>query len=720
MSTRREFLQKSAAAGGGLLIAIQLPGCSDRPDGVAASSAGLGLPNAPVQPNAWPRIDTDGTVVFLSDRSEMGQGVYTALPTLLAEELEVPLDSIRIEAAPPGPEYVNDVLGGQITGGSASVRDGWNKLRRAGAEARERLIAAAAAHWQVDASQLRATNGAVVRTDGESLSYGQLATAAAALPAPANVKLKSASEYSKIGQPRMRVDTPSKVDGSARFGVDMRLPNMLYGALAQSPTLGGKAKSFDAARARQMPGVRDVVSTSRGIVVLADSWWQARQARDTLTIEWDAGPNASLDNAAITRGLTQALETRASEAQVARNDGDADAALASAARKVEAIYELPLLAHATLEPQNCTVDPSGGEIHVYAPTQVQQVAQNAAAAAANVPPEKVFIHTTYLGGGFGRRLEADFIESAVEAAVAVGRPVKVLWTREDDTTHDYYRPPYRNRVTAGFDASMQLAAWKFEICGPSVTSRWAPAAIEQMIDPFVIEAATNYPYDVDNVAVTFLQHEVGFDVGYWRSVSHATNCFVAECFMDELAAAANQDPLAFRLALLARQPESRWRRVLERAAAKANWGNAPSGRFQGIALMEGYGTYMSLVAEISIDNGKVRVHKISGAADLGQMVNPSIVQAQIEGGIVFGLSAALWGDITLEGGRVQQTNFDGFRLMRMNETPEIDVEVIVSDAAPGGIGEPSTAMVAPAVCNAIYAATGRRLRSLPIARHGLA
>lgn len=721
MSTRREFLQKSAAAGGGLVIAIHLPGCTDRPDETAAGlTSAPQLPSDPVQANAWLRVDPDGTVVMLVDRSEMGQGVYTALPTLIAEELEVGLDSIRIEAAPPGDVYVNELLGGQITGGSTSVRDGWEKLRRAGAEARERLIAAAAEHWGVPSSELTARNGRVVRSDGESLSYGQLAAAAGALAAPASVTLKPASAFTKIGQPRMRIDTPSKVNGTASYGIDQVLPNMLYGALAQSPVLGGSVLSFDGSRAREMPGVRDVVQTSRGVAVLADSWWQAVKARDVLEIDWDPGPNANLDNNAIFAGLADAIDTRSADAQVPRQDGDADAALQASGRKLEAIYELPLLAHATLEPQNCTVDPTGGAIHVYAPTQVQQSAQAAAAAAAGVDPSQVFIHTTYLGGGFGRRLEVDFIESAVEAAVAAGRPVKMVWTREDDTTHDYYRPPYRDRVSGAFDADGNLSAWKLELVGPSVTSRWAPVVLETMIDPFVVEAAANYPYDVPNVLVTYLQHEIGFDVGYWRSVSHATNCFVAECFMDELAAEAGQDPYEFRRSLLERQAETRWRRVLERGAARARWGNAPDGRFQGIALMEGYGTYLSLVAEISIDDGRVRVHKISGAVDLGQMVNPSIVESQIQSGIVFGLSAALWGEVALDGGQVQQQNFDTFRVVRMDESPVIDVEIIESDEAPGGIGEPSTALVAPAICNAIYAATGQRLRSLPISRHGLA
>jgi isoquinoline 1-oxidoreductase beta subunit len=379
-----------------------------------------------------------------------------------------------------------------------------------------------------------------------------------------------------------------------------------------------------------------------------------------------------------------------------------------------------LLAHATLEPQNCTVVPEGDTIHVYAPTQVQLAAQAVAATAAGIAPERVVVHTTLLGGGFGRRLEVDFIPAAVEAARAVNAPVKLLWTREDDTTHDYYRPPYRLRCSAALSDRSNIAAWKFEICGPSVTSRWAPAAIANTIDPFVLEAATNYPYDAGNVLVTYLQHEIGIDVGYLRSVSHATNCFAAECFMDELANAAGEDPVAFRLARLAVQPEARWRQVLERGAERAAWGRASAGRFQGVALMEGYGSYLALFAEISLENDKARVHKISGAVDVGPMVNPSIVDAQVRSGIIFGLTAALWGDVTIEGGVVQQKSFDSYRLLRINETPQIDVDVYSGGSSPGGIGEPSVALVAPALYNAIHAATGRRLRSLPLARHGLA
>jgi isoquinoline 1-oxidoreductase beta subunit len=384
------------------------------------------------------------------------------------------------------------------------------------------------------------------------------------------------------------------------------------------------------------------------------------------------------------------------------------------------VYEEPLLAHATLEPQNCTVEQRGDEIHLHVPTQVQQLVQAVAAAAAGVPPEKVFVHTTFLGGGFGRRLEGDFVPAAVEAMKAVGRPVKLVWTREDDTTHDLYRTAAVQRCSAGLDASGKLVAWKFEICAPSPLGRWGPAVYEQLvIDPFSIEAAANYPYAVPNVRVTYLRHELGLDVGFLRSVSHATNCYAVECFMDELAANAKQDPVAFRRALLTAPEAARYRAVLDRAAERANWGRAAAGRGQGVAVMEGYGTYLAMIAEVAAEGDRVRVTKITCVVDCGQMVNPSIVEAQIQGSIVLGLSSALWGEITIEGGRVQQQNFDTYRLVRMNEMPELDIQIVESTEPPGGIGEPATALVAPAVTNAVFAATGKRVSSLPLAKHGL-
>jgi isoquinoline 1-oxidoreductase beta subunit len=400
-----------------------------------------------------------------------------------------------------------------------------------------------------------------------------------------------------------------------------------------------------------------------------------------------------------------------------RKEGDADAGMRASTRRVEATYELPMLAHATLEPQNCTVEFRDDGCHVYVPTQVQQLAQNTAAQAAGLPPEKVFVHTTFLGGGFGRRLDTDFIPAAVECAKAVNKPVKLLWTREDDTTHDKYRPPARNTLSAAFDAAGKLDTVKIHLVAPSVTSRWAPGAVPQgAVDPFAVEAAHNFPYDVPNLYIDYLQHEIGIDVGYWRSVSHALNCFTVESFMDELAAEAQLDPVDFRRSLLGKQP--RWREVLEVAARKANWGRPPEGRHQGVALMSGYDTYLAQVAEISLEGDKLKVHRIVCAIDCGQMVNPGIVQAQAEGSILFGLTAALFSEINVVGGKVQEQNFDSYRLLRMNEAPVIEIHLLDSAEKPGGMGEPATALVAPAVCNAIFAATRKRLRKLPLVKQG--
>ena len=703
---RREFLKSSTYLSSGLVIALHLPGCS-KPARVPGEIKTIAA-------NSWLRIGTDNTITFLCDRSEMGQGVYTALPTLLAEELGVGLERIHVDFAPAGNEYTNNLLGTQITGASSSVRDAWQKLRKAGAQARSMLVSAAAKDWGVSAANCRVENGFVVSPHGKRVSFGECAEAAARLPVPQDVKLTEAGKFRLIGTSIKRLDTPLKVNGSARYGIDVRLPDMLYAALAQPPALGGKALSFDDSKSRAMPGVKAVVQTSSGIAVVAASWWQARQARNALAVKWDDGPNAGLNDAAILHGLQHA----AGAGQSARKDGDVDAAIKSAARVVTAQYQLPLLAHATLEPQNCTADVHAQGCDIYVPTQIQQVAQLAAAGAAGLKPEQVRVYTTFLGGGFGRRLDVDFIPAAVEASKAVGKPVKLLWTREDDTTHDVYRPPAFDTVVGAFDHSGRLIAWKLHLVGPSITARMFPAVVEKSIDPFAIEAAANYPYDVPNVSVDYLRHEIGINVGYTRSVSHALNCFVAESFMDELAASAGKDPVEFRRTLLARQP--RYLRALELATQEARYGAAPRGHFHGVAVMEGYGTYMAQVAQISLESGKVKVHRIVCAVDCGQVVNRDIVTAQVEGSIIFGLTSTLWGEINIQRGRVQQTNFDTYRLLRMNETPRIDVFILDSTQAPGGIGEPATALVAPAVCNAIHAASGRRLRSLPLTRHNFA
>ncbi len=707
--SRRGFLKTAGAVSGGLVIAICLPGCGKDADRAASDG-----PVKITEPNAWLRIGTDNSITVLCDRSEMGQGVYTALPTLIAEELDVPPERIKVEFAPPGAAYVNTLLGGQVTGGSTSIRDAWEKLRMAGAEARVRLIQAAAQRWSVPASAISLVDGHVVFTS-RRLPLGDLAEAAAALPKPAHVELKPAGKFRFIGKPQKRLDTAAKVDGSAQYGIDVRLPDMLYAALAQPPELGASVRSFNADKARTMPGVRHVLQTSSGVAVVADSWWQAKQARDALEIEWISGPNARLSNSSIYAGLKQAARNKGKDV---RKEGDVEAALRAAPHRTEVTtYQLPMLAHATLEPQNCTAEIKDGQCHLYVPTQVQQLAQAAAAQAAGLPLENVVVHTTFLGGGFGRRLDVDFIPAAVECAKAAGKPVKLLWTREDDTTHDKYRPPAINIAQAGFGADGRMSAFKLHLVAPSITARWAPAVVKDSVDPFAIEAAHNFPYAVPNVHIDYLQHEIGIDVGYWRSVSHALNCFTVESFIDECATAASMDPYEFRRSMLNEQ--SRWRAVLEATANKARWGRAPAGRHQGIALMSGYDTYLAQVAEISLEGNKLKIHRIVCVIDCGQMVNPDIVMAQAEGSIIFGLTAALWGDINIANGRVQEKNFDTYRMLRLNEMPAIEVFLMDSNEKPGGMGEPAVALVAPALCNAIHAATKKRIRTLPIAKQGI-
>ena len=697
---RRDFLGAAATLGGGLVLALSLPGCTRKPGFPDAGAAG--------QLNAWLRIAPDNTITVFVDRSEMGQGVYTALPTLIAEELEVGLDAVKIAAAPVGDAYINPGNGGQITGTSNSVQDAWIKLRTAGAQARMMLINAAAESWGVHPADCTARSGIISSRSGKSAAYGEFAERASRLPLPQDVALKPAKDFELVGRGLPRTDTPGKVDGSAEFGIDVRLPGMLYAAFAQCKVLGGTPVAVDSAAAQNMPGVRKVLKTDRGVVVVAEHFWQALKGRAALKITWADGANAKLDNAAI-MGLLRDAESNPGLS--ARADGDADQALAHAKTHISVVYELPLLAHATMEPMNCTADVKTDRCDLYVGTQVQKVAQITAAAVAGLRESNVAVHTTLLGGGFGRRLDVDFIPAAVEASKAVGRPVQLIWTRADDMTHDTYRPPALERISAGFDASSALVAWKLHIVSPSITARMFPPV--KGVDDSVIEAAVNFPYDVPNVSVTYTRQEIGIDVGYMRSVSHAPNCFVIESFMDELAVEANKNPLDFRRALLGKKP--RHLRVLETAAARAGWGKAPAGRFQGIALMEGYTTHLAQVAEISVDDGALNVHKIVCVVDCGRMVNPRIVESQIEGGIVFGLTEALWGDVTISNGAVLQTNFDGYRVLRLNEMPQIEVHLLPSEEPPGGIGEAAVALVAPAVCNALYAATGRRLRSLPIA-----
>ncbi len=696
-SGRRDFLKTSTALSGALMVGFSIPSAGK----TAATATAM---------NGWVRVGSDNTVTIICHRAEMGQGTYTSMPMLVAEELEVDLRRVKIEMAGADPVYINALLGGQLTGGSTSVRDAFDGLRKAGAQARMMLISAAAQEWKIPESDCRADNGMVFSKGGKKLFYGQLAPKAASLPVPKDVVLKDAKAWKIIGKPVKRLDTPAKVTGKAEYGIDVQLPGMLIASLAQCPVLGGKPLSVDDTKAKAMPGVIAVVKIDDGVAVVAKSFWQAKSARDALNITWDNGKGAALSSASISQGLKDAL---AKPAATLKKTGDADKAMAGAARKIEASYELPFLAHATMEPMNFTADVRKDGCDIYGPTQFPQLAEGVAMQLTGLPKEKVKVHTTFLGGGFGRRIDVDFIVQAIQISKAVGKPVKLIWTREDDMTHDFYRPVSLNTLSAGLDANGNPVAMKFRLTSPSVTARLFPPVVKDGIDPFMTEASL-LPYNIANTTVEMAIHDAGVRVGYWRSVSHALNCFANESFIDELSAATAKDPVAYRMAMLSGKDAERYRNVLSIATAKAGWGKAPKGRFHGVALMEGYGTYVAQVAEISIDKGAVRVHKVTCAVDCGVMVNPDIVRAQVESSVAYGLSAVLLSKITFKDGRVEQSNFHDYPVMRMNQMPVVDVHLVASTEQPGGIGEPVVATCGPSVANAVFAATGKRVRKLPI------
>ena len=705
-TSRRSFLQSSAAITGGLMLGFNLPGTLGQAMAGAATHA----------PNAWVHIADNNVITILSAHSEMGQGVYTSMPMLIAEELHVDMNQIHVVAAPPGAAYVNALLGAQITGGSTSVRNSWDKLRIAGAQVREMLVTAAAQRWHVDASLLKADKGMVNGPKGLKATYGSLAQAASRLPVPAKPALKDPKDFKLIGTRAKRVDTPAKVNGTAEFGIDVKLPGMVYASLAQCPVIGGKVKSFDATKAKASAGVIDVVQISDGVAVVASSWWQAKKARDLLSIQWDEGPGAALSDASIIDGTRQALKT-GKVIEIAKAQGDVEAALKGAAKVFEAEYVVPLQAHAPLEPMNFTAHVQGDKVLLIGPTQFQQGAQGSVAGALGVKPENVTLKTTYLGGGFGRRLELDFVVQAAQISKAVNKPVKLLWTREDDMTHDFYRPAGVNQIKAGLDASGKPIAMHFKVASQSVTQR-AFGLPKDTLDPFMAEAAVA-GYNIANVKHDLVIHDTGVRVGYWRAVSHNMNAFANESFMDELAKMAGKDPYQYRMDLLAGKP--RFANVLKLAADKAGWGKPlAAGHAQGIALMEGYDTYMAQVAEVSLDAaGEVQVHRVTVVADVGHMVNPDTVEAQLQSSITFGIGAALKHQITMKNGRVQETNYNNFSPVRMFESPQIDIVLVPSTEKPGGIGEPGTAVVAPAIANAVAKLTGKRVRRLPITAQAL-
>lgn len=697
-TSRRDFLKTTTLAGGGLLMGIALPGVLQ-----AAGSVHT--------PNAWVHIADDNTITLISARSEMGQGVYTSMPMLIAEELNVDIKKIKVEIAPADAKlYGNPLLGGpQLTGGSTSVRDGWEKLRIGGAQVREMLISAAAAKWNVDRSELKADNGMVLGPNGKKATYGSLAADAAKLPVPEKVAIKDPKDFRIVGKRTPRLDTPAKVNGKAEFGIDVKLPGMVYAALEQCPVIGGKVKSVDSTKAKTMPGVIAVVEIPDGVAVVADSWWRANMARRTLVIAWDEGAGASLTEKTMLESIRVA--SRTGTALPLKAVGDADAVIAASQKVVRAEYVSQLLSHSPLEPMNFTAHYNNGKVTLIGGTQWQDAAQGQIAAAVGVKPEDVTVKTTFLGGGFGRRIDIDFIIQAAQISKAVNKPVKLVWSREDDMTHDFYRPQAVNTLAASLGADGKPTAMTYRLTSQSVTGRvfGLPAPVQ---DPLMTEAAVAL-YDIPATKHDIVKHDAGLRVGYWRSVSHALNAFANESFMDELATAAGKDPLAYRLSLLETQP--RIANVLKLAAEKAGWGKPlASGRARGIAIMEGYDTYMAQVAEISLEGGDVKVHRVTVAADLGRMVNPDTVEAQIQSSIVFGMGAAIMQEITLDKGRVQQTNFNSFPVVRMNQSPQIDIILVESTEKPGGIGEPATALIAPAIANAVATLTGKRVRKLPI------
>lgn len=699
-TTRRDFLKTTTLATGGLLMGFALPGAK-----VEAQAAGTVY-----TPNAWVHIADDNTITLISARSEMGQGVYTSMPMLIAEELNVDIHKIKVSIAPPAAVYVNALLGAQITGGSTSVRDGWEKLRVGGAQVREMLISAAADKWKVDRSQLKAENGMVLGPKGKKASYGSLAAAAAKLPVPEKVALKDPKDFRIVGKRVKRLDTPAKVNGTAEFGIDVRLPGMVYASIEQCPVIGGKVKSFDASKAKGMPGVIDVVQVNDGVAVVASSYWQAAKARQALSVQWDEGPGAALDHNKVLASTRAAADT-AKVLPIGKPVGNVAEAMKGAAKVIKAEYITPMQAHAPLEPMNFTASVKDGKCLLIGPTQFQQGAHGAVAGVLGIKPEDVTLKTTFLGGGFGRRLELDFIVQAAQISKAVGRPVKLLWSREDDMTHDFYRPLGLNQLQAGVDAQGMPVALQFKVTSQSITQR-AFGLPKDTLDPFMAEAAVA-AYEIPNTQHDLVIHDSGMRVGYWRAVSHNMNAFANESFMDELALAAGKDPYQYRMALLKNRP--RFANVLKLAAEKAGWGQPlPAGRARGIALMEGYDTYMAQVAEVSVKDGQVTVHRVTVAADLGRMVNPDTVEAQIQSSIVFGMSSALMQEITLDKGRVLQTNYNNYPVVRMHESPQIDIVLVESTEKPGGIGEPATALVVPAIANAVAAATGKRVRKLPL------
>jgi isoquinoline 1-oxidoreductase beta subunit len=698
--SRRLFLKAASAAGGGLML-----GCYFSPAGDALEAAGS------FEPNVWVRVNADSSVRIMLTMLEMGQGVMTSMPMLVAEELDFDWRKIKTEWAPADAKYGNAMFGGQqLTAGSNSVRGMWKVLRESGAAARMMLISAAAQTWGVPESACTTDKGEVIhQASGRRLAYGALVDKAAALPVPANITLKPPGGFKVLGQSLPRLDVPEKVNGTAQFGIDVKLPGLLTARIVKPAVFGGKVARFNADKAKAVPGVRHVVQVSSGVAVVADNYWAATQGAKVLDVTFDDGPLATLSSTEIMKRYVALAQQ---PGKVGRNDGNAEQALAGA-RAFERQYDAPFLAHACMEPMNCTADVRADACDVYVPTQGQTPSHQAAITASGLPAAKVKIHTTYMGGGFGRRGEADFVIDAVETSKAVGKPVKVVWSREDDMQHDYYRPVSYARMWGALDASGNPTAFKQHLVQQSLMKRIGGLP-PNGVDPISLDGSANLPYAIPNVRIEYTETDPGIPFGFWRSVGASFQGFVVEAFIDELATTAGKDPFEFRRALLGKAP--RHKAALELAAAKAGWGTPlPKGRGRGIAVMDCFGSILAQVTEVTVDaKGGVKVDRVVCTVDTGWVIHPDTITAQMESGIVYGLTAALKGEITIRNGRVVQQHFGDYPVMRHNEMPKIEVYMVPSTEMPGGIGEPSTALAAGSLVNAIYAATGKRVYSLPI------
>jgi isoquinoline 1-oxidoreductase beta subunit len=708
--TRRSFLASVAAVGGSLVLGFEIP---------FGRRTVHAVPSAR-EITAWIVIEPDETVTIRVAKSEMGQGSFTALPMLVAEELECDWSKVKAEFAPPHENRKRDrVWGNMSTGASRSISASQNYLRRAGATARAMLIAAAAARWNVPDSECTAAQGVIThRPSGRSITFGRIAAAAADLAPPAHVALKEPKDWKLIGTRQRRLEVADKITGKPIYAIDVRLPNMLHAAIVQCPVFKGTLKSVDESKLSGFKGVHCVVKLPDAVAVVAESWWQAKKAAEALPVSWDFGENSAVSSGAIHAHVQAGLS--AADARIGRNDGDVERALAQAVNRIEADYEVPFLAHATMEPQNCTAYVTADLVEVWAPTQDGETALAIAADAAGMPQSNVLIHKMMLGGGFGRRgIFQDFVRQAVLIAKEVGRPVKLVWTREEDIRHDFYRPVAMARLIAGLDADGMPIAWKIRTAGQSIIAAVSPRVMQFGVDRnFLQGLLEDMPYAVPNYLVDFAMRNTHVPVGVWRSVNHSQNAFFKECFVDEMAFAAAADPYLFRRKLLANRP--RELAVLDAAAARAGWGTPPEpGIFRGIALHNSQNSICAQVVEAAIGSGsKVRVHRVISAIDAGYVVNPLTIELQTESAVVFGLTAALYGEITIKDGRVEQANFHDYPMLQLAEMPRVET-VIVTSTGWGGIGETAVPPLAPALCNAIFSATGKRIRSLPLKNHDL-